>query len=420
MGGIFQWHVGCCPCVAESGCKHRFNPDGGDVLEDHFDITGGPYGVISSASTDQVWVSGDTSFIYKTTMPYNEQNMACDAIWGVKGGVDSEITIRLVCDYQDDDNYHFFQYASSGDFVFGGGHDWNTKLGKRQGGVDTILESSLNPVDTGGLCDGGIGLSSSSSRKISVCTGDNAMYGSFINRGGLHSPIVPHSGGKVGLILSMEGDGAYINFYNFTTYNHNEWGNDITQAPPESDVKECLDCGRCACSGESPASYRVYINNLKKGGTPDGALDGYDCCTGYNGTHIVEQWGNEVNSSEYSAYYEEDVLGTNKQLCYYFNKFDPDPCNSYGDAYIWLKTSVEGSGLNTTCQIYRCFQFQANDSVANWQKSYGKSTETGIPCTQFDYEPIPFIYGGRNGLINDYYKFWPCSGDATSCQVTAL
>ena len=74
--GVFLWHVGCCPCGQE-GCVYSFNPDAGQTIESKFDVTGGPYG-LTEGTPDYFWSSGDTSFIFKSTVPYNEQKMFFD------------------------------------------------------------------------------------------------------------------------------------------------------------------------------------------------------------------------------------------------------------------------------------------------------------------------------------------------------
>ena len=415
--GVFKWHIACCPCVGPSGCQFSFNPDYGQTIESKFNVTGaGPYGLISNPLyPDYVWVSGDTSFIFKQPIPYNEQNLSCRLFAYLGDTGNSKVKVRFVCDYIDSYNYHYYEIISSGHAVY----NWNqdVKLGKRSSGVDTVLEESKPQYRDGyDMCDPIFDVELATFHG-SICTGDNAVYGFYM--GGLHSPTVLHSGTKVGIIVSDIQD-AHIHFSEFVAQDHTEWGNDIAQRDTFSPI-ECIDCGRCGCSGESPASYRVLIQNLTKA-----YPTGYDCCTGFNGTYIMEQWGRDYNMG-HGTVWDASASEGNVQYCYYHNHIESNPCSiAYESAYIGLWTRVRdevgyGSISDAYCYLYDCRPNYVTGNFrtlyAQWGKNYTPSTEGGIPCSQFSYEALPFI--GSNSLTG-YYKYWPCSGDALSCQVTAL
>ena len=422
--GVFLFHVGCCPCGGEGSCIHSFNPDAGQTIEQKFDVTGSLYG-LTEGGTDYVWSSGDVNFIFKSSVPYNEQKLMVDTTLHFDySGLDKG-TLRAVVDYVDADNYHFLEIVGSGTPM-----DFNVtaKLGKRSGGSDNYLGSTQYDCGNAYLipnCSVTYSKLLTPSEAIKICTGDNVIY-ALTDHCGLHANTVFHSGDKVGIITSNFENNAWASFADFTLHDHTDFETGTAEVRYQ-DAPPCIDCGSCACSGESPDSYRIYLSNLK--GVP---FDCYSpsplidpvklidetCCEDFYGTYIMEQWGSEFHDRYYGGDYK---------YCSYFNQLESNPCNNYNDAFLILTTSSTPNipfmnRLKVSVRLYSCNEYPCDWGSSPgtfhygiWEKYYGDPTTSGIPCSQFDYEPIPFKYSPIHYAFSTL-----CSGDATSCQISAL
>ena len=349
----------CTPCFTEE-CATAYGPTGDD-FDCLFETTGGPW---IPTGTIGIIASGVGTCIYKRTYDAYQARIYCD-VGAINITYTNPYNLRVVADYVDENNYHYAEIYSSGT----GLENKITRIGKRSGGVDTILaQNNKNIYD----CD----YTFAASTLLGLCIDENTIYG----RGGwcvLPAETTPHNGTKCGFAVTT------LSSTNYVTFALPQFVDHILYKDIGLDrVNECPDCDRCGCNGEASSSYKVVIDNL-----------GPACCNEFNGTYILTSDGTGMMNEAFDTSCGYSYKRSNP--CYDSNYFMDET------AIISLSTGSSSSASTLTVNIHETFY---PIIYAQWNKGY---SSVGVPCNQLLDESIPWFAGS-------------CSGVSSTCLVTVL